>query len=72
MVKDGCTAVLAGGEGMKGGERKLLHAAAVSDQDRCRERTSICGMEQIMQFVYSAVMKQKGQSLRTLAYRLDT
>lgn len=60
MVKDGCHAVLPEGEGMKGGERKLLHTTAVSDQERCRERTSICEIEQIMQFVYSTVKKQKG------------
>lgn len=50
---------------------KLPNAAAPRDIGTdSREGTSTHGMEQIMQFVYSVVMKQKGQFLYTLAYGL--
>jgi len=50
---------------------KLPSAAAAHDIGTdSREGTSTHGTEQMMQFIYSAMMKQKGQFLYTLAYRL--
>lgn len=50
---------------------KLPNAAAVGDiGPGSREGESTGGMEKIRQFVYSAVMKQKGQFRYTLIYKL--